>query len=158
MFFESYGNAKIVRLCEERGWALVAPGSGLFSVLPVMDIADQLCAMFALDRECVFLLGHSMGAGQVIQAATAQPSAYSGIAVLGGGAALKDPSALSALPVFIAAGEKDFGLPGARAMKLSLEHATHSSFRFIEYPRTEHLTIVQEALPDVFRFFDEVKR
>ena len=50
---------------------------------------------------------------------------------------------------------KDFALAGANGLHRALQAAGASS-DFREYSGVEHLAIVQLALADVFRFFDQV--
>jgi hypothetical protein len=67
MFFETYGAGRLVDLAEERGWLVVSPRQGLFGLrMDVSQIVQVLSEHFEIDREHVFLLGHSMGAGQVV--------------------------------------------------------------------------------------------
>lgn len=153
LFFEGYGAGHIVKECEKRGWYLVAPRSGISftGTPPVKEILDSLEKLFPIDRDEVFVVGHSMGAGQAIALAQANPAWYRGVAALGGGGRVTDAKALGKLPVFIGIGEKDFALKGAKDLKKSLESATYK-----EYPDLEHLIIVREALPDVFKQWDEI--
>ena len=56
-------------------------------------------------------------------AVAADPARFRAVAALGGGGTVKASDALKKLPVFVAAGELDIGLRGARALKASLEKA-----------------------------------
>ena len=53
-------------------------------------------------------------------------------------------------------GAQDFAYANARKLAFELKKAGVKSVRFREYPDVEHLVIVQEALQDVFAFFDEM--
>jgi hypothetical protein len=65
MFFETYGAGRLVDLAEERGWLVVSPRQGLFGLrMDVSQIVQVLSEHFEIDREHVFLLGHSMGQGR----------------------------------------------------------------------------------------------
>jgi hypothetical protein len=56
---------------------------------------------------------------------------------------------------FVGCGERDFALGGARNLHRALVKGGVKKATFKAYDDVEHLIIVQLALPDVFRFFDE---
>lgn len=155
MFFDSYGDGEIVRQCERRGWMLVAPRLG-FGGVAAGSLLDALAERFAFDASRVFLVGHSMGAGAGCALVLDQPARYRAFAALGGGQALKKAEKLRGLDVFVAAGERDFGLGGAKQLHASLVAAGCERTQFRIVANTEHLLIVQDALPDVFAFFERV--
>jgi len=151
LFFEAYGAGLGVDLARERGWIFVAPRVGMFGS-PVVELADALAAHLPIDRERLFAVGHSMGAMATIKAASANPERFAAIAALGGGGAPSE--ALAAVPAFVAAGASDFGKAGADALARQLEDFGAETLVHRTYANTEHLLIVQRALPDVFAFFD----
>jgi len=155
MFFDSYGDGEIVRQCEKRGWVLVAPRLG-FGGAPVAALVDELSTRYRFDAQRVFVVGHSMGAGAGASVVLDDPARYAAFAALGGGQALNAADKLLALPIFVGAGERDFGRDGAQRLHASLLDAGHERATLRSYPATEHLMIVQDALPDVFAFFDSI--
>lgn len=158
LFFEGYGQGAIVRLCEQRGWLLVAPRSlGLFGS-PVADVIDEVARIYPVDPQRIFLVGHSMGAMQAVAAVSAQPERFAGVAALGGGGAPKASAGLKKAPFFIGVGAEDFALAGARSLKDRLEQAGVTTVRFQEYAGVEHIMVVPAALPAAFRLFDEAAR
>jgi predicted esterase len=157
MFFESYGSGQIVRECQQRGWLLLAPRSGLLGAPPVLPLIDTLAQRYPIDRQRIFLVGHSMGAAQATSLALSQPEAFAAVAALGAAPRLSDPQRLRSLPFFLGVGSQDdLAIAGARALHKKLAPAQLPHYRFREYPNLEHLTIVREALPDVFAFFDTI--
>jgi dienelactone hydrolase len=103
----------------------------------------------------VFLVGHSMGAGQAL--ALAANGKFAAVAALGGGGRLSKPAAFAELPTFVGVGDKDsLALAGARALNKALTAANAKAVTYKEYPGVEHLVIVREALPDAFAVFDKV--
>lgn len=154
MFFETYGAGRTIREAVNRGWLVVSPGQGLLGLaLDVPDLLNALEPWFPIDRSRVMLLGHSMGAGQVIRQMQRHPETAIAAVALGGGgrfSARQPPSAAW----FVAAGEEDFGRSGARQLHQSLLGAGLSS-TWREYPDVEHLAIVQAAIPAVFQFLDD---
>ncbi|MEY3458909.1 MAG: hypothetical protein RL215_2066, partial [Planctomycetota bacterium] len=68
MFFETYGAGRAIREATNRGWLVVAPGQGILGLaLDVPDLLNALEPWFPIDRSKIMLLGHSMGAAQVIR-------------------------------------------------------------------------------------------
>lgn len=160
MFFETYGAGRAVQLGLERNWLVVAPrqGSGLGVGglgFDTPEIVDSLAEFFPVDRNRVYLIGHSMGAGQVIRQATQYPDFPAAVAAIGGGSGVRNAATVAQIPWFVSAGELDFGLRGARALKGSLESVNAPHVQYQVYPNIEHMVIVQASLDDVFAFFDQ---
>ncbi len=154
MFFETYGAGRVVEEGLQRGWLVVAPRQGLFGLsLDVKAMLDVLDGLFEIDRTQVFLLGHSMGAGQVIRQTSLHPQLPLAAVALGGGGRARQPEALRDISWFIGAGEQDFGRSGAQQLHKSLTAAQVPSI-YRDYPDVEHMVIVQAAIDDVFQFLD----
>lgn len=157
LFFDGYGNGAIARLCEERGWLLVAPrGTTGFTPGRAAEIIDSVAELYPVDRGRAFLVGHSMGAAQAVASAQSAPRKFAALAALGGGGQIQPDSAIADLPFFIGAGSEDFALANARRLESALKTRQVKRIVMREYPDVEHLVVVQVALPDVFRFLDEV--
>jgi hypothetical protein len=151
-YFEAYGAGRIVKECADRGWVLIAPECGLgVTTPPVAVIIEKLRERYPLDAKRVFLVGHSMGAGQALSlAATGK---FAAVAALGGGGKVAKPEAFAELPVFVGVGDKDaLALTASRALQKSLAGVKRLTYK--EYEGVEHLVIVREALPDAFAVFD----
>lgn len=107
MFFDAYGAGKIVELCRQRGWILVAPRLSFFGLGMSADhLIAEIGRLYPIDGRQFFVVGHSMGA--------------------------------------------------ARRLSQALHEAGAAGVRWSEYPDTEHLGVMQAALPEVFAFFDEI--
>ena len=154
MFFEGYGYGAAVRLAKQRGWVLLAPRAPFFGSVDVQGLLHALAQRYRIDPARVFLLGHSMGAAQVLAIARKHPAAYRALAILGGGIAARSDHKLVEVPVYIAAGTLDFGRAGSIALHKSLVKLG-GKVRLDLREGIEHLTIVQESLPAAFGFFDE---
>jgi predicted esterase len=155
LFFDGYGDGEIVRQCERRGWMLVAPRLG-FGGAPVAALVDELATRFAFDTTRVFVVGHSMGAAAGTSVVLADPARYRAFAALGGGTNIEDATSLKELPIFVGAGERDFGLPGAKKLHAALVAAGSKRAELRVFANTEHLLVVQDALPEVFALFDRI--
>lgn len=153
LFFESYGAGRVVELCRERGWILVAPRQPLFGGMPLDDLVRALTPLISFDPARVFIVGHSKGAAESLDAIQRAPKIFRAGALLGGGGRVRSDAALTDFPIYVAAGERDFGRGMAeRAHEALLAAGAASQWAVIAH--TEHLTVVADALPAVFRFFD----
>ncbi len=154
MFFETYGAGRVVEEGLKRGWLVVAPRQGLFGLpLDVSEMLDVLGQSFEIDRSQVMLLGHSMGAGQVVRQSRLHPEIPAAAVALGGGNRVPDATTLKPITWFIAAGSEDLGKGGAKQVQKSLEAAGVTS-TWHEYHDVEHMVIVQAAIDDVFQFLE----
>jgi len=153
MFFDCYGNGAIARLCEERGWLLVATRNGL-----APGVIEEVNRLYPVDMKRIFLVGHSMGAAQAVAAAGATPERFAGVAALGGGGTVKPSDGIKGVPFFVGVGSEDFALAGAKALNTGLKKAEVEKFVYREYADVEHLLIVQLSLKEVFAFFDEAAK
>ena len=150
MFFDSYGAGRIATLAQEAGYVLVAPRQPLVSgMLSLGDLLDSIEESLPIDRERIDLIGHSMGAGQLIQQVEQNPGLVRSCVVLGGGRAIAKQAAWAKVPVFAAAGDLDFGKGGVLAFAQSAKSAQAVVEERI-YENVEHLGIVQVSLTDVF--------
>jgi predicted esterase len=156
-FFDGYGRGATVRFCKDRGWLMVATRAGGFGQAPpVADVVDELARLYPVDRKRVYLVGHSMGATHAIDVAQASSGRFAAIAALGGGGIVRRPETLRGLPVFVGVGSEDFALGWARGLARSLADAG-AAVKSKEYPDVEHIMIVQEALKEVFAFFEKCR-
>lgn len=155
LFFDGYGNGKIVELCQQRGWLLAAPRGG-FGRQSLPEIIDALAQRYPIDPKRVYVVGHSMGAGQALAAVAEQPQRYAAIAALGGGGRIR-AQGVEHVPFFLGIGTKDFAYNSVRALRTALTRAGVQHVAYKEYPDIEHMVIVQVALPDVFTFFAQAK-
>jgi len=158
LFFDGYGDGITMKLCKERGWIMVAPRAGGplgFGGTPnVVGILDELAKRYPIDPKRVYLIGHSMGAGQAVAIVQQSPERFAGVAVLGGGGALRQPDSVKSLPFFVGVGKNDFAVGSARGLASALKRAKAERLEVKEYENVEHMMIVREAAPDVFRFWE----
>ena len=122
---------------------------------PAAGIIDELAKRYPIDRKRVFLIGHSMGASHVTMLAQSDSDRWRGLVCLGGTGGLKQKEKVKDIPFFVGVGRDDFALPGARSLAGTLREAG-CVVKLVEYPDIEHIAVVQVALPEVFRWFDEL--
>lgn len=158
MFFDGYGDGLVAKLCARRGWLLVTTRTPLFNLgggVDVPRVVDALARIYPVDTKKVVLIGHSMGAAQAVAAAGRTPERFRAVAALGGGGGFRASEEVKGVRFFVGCGERDFALGGARNLHRALVKGGVKKATFKAYDDVEHLIIVQLALPDVFRFFDE---
>lgn len=155
MFFDAYGHGAVVREAARRGWIVVATRTEFFGSPPVDAVVDELARRYPIDTARVFLVGHSMGAGQAMALAQQFPDRWAGVAALGGGGRAGKPDAFKQVPLFVGVGTEDFAIGGARALVKSVQ-PVGGTLVVKEYPDIEHIVIVQVALPEVFAWFEKL--
>lgn len=158
MFFETYGAGRLVELATERGWLVVSPRQGLGGLgMSIDGMLDALEEYLPIDRERVMLVGHSMGAAQAIAQVSAHADQVRAVAALGGGGMPGKSLRSSNVRFYVAAGDRDFGLPRAKSLADTLRNLG-CSVDFREFTNVEHMVIVQAALDEVFAFLDQSNR
>lgn len=160
MFFETYGAGRVVDEAAQRGWIVISPRQGLFGLsLDINEMLEALEAFVSLDRKRIMLLGHSMGASQVIKQVRKNPAVPIAAIALGGGGRMPSSDAKRSQQVawYVGAGDQDFGLAAAQQLNQSLA-ASEVQTRFKVYANVEHLVVVQAAIDDAFDFLDDVLR
>lgn len=157
LFFDGYGRGAIVEHCRRRGWLLISPRRGPIGSGPIAEVVDAMASVYPVDRSRVFLVGHSSGAAQAIEAVVRHPDRYAGVSALGGGGRIAEVPGLAQVPMFIGIGELDFMRESARNLRHELRRIGSERVEYREYPDIEHLVIVQVALPNTFEFFDQIE-
>lgn len=156
LFFDSYGNGKTVRLCEKRGWFLVAPRNFGFSAEKLDEFIENLAKLYKIDRTKIFLIGHSLGSIQSLMLAITKPKTFAGVALISTGGAPKVSEEMKNLPFFLGTGTQDFSFNGTQSLHTLLTESGVKRIEYKVYDDIEHLTALQFSLNDVFRFFDEI--
>ncbi|MEZ5978745.1 MAG: dienelactone hydrolase family protein [Planctomycetota bacterium] len=150
-FTDGYAAGLTVDLCRRRGWCLVAPrhDGRAFDLAATLD---ELATFAPIDRERVFVVGHSLGATIAVRAIAAAPRGVVAYAALSGGAEAND--ALARIPAFLAHGDTDFGSDLVKGLAQDLRARGAEDVDVRVFSSTEHRLIVHRALRDVFAFFD----
>jgi len=150
MFAEAYGRGIVKRLTLESGAIFVAPRSpGAFATgsghaLAVIDAVKR-----DYDVDSVFVLGHSMGAGQALDLVRHAPEGLKAAAFFSGpGGSTKKLD----VPCFVATGSLDFARAGAKGFADAVKQRG-GDVRYEERPGLEHLLVVRELAPAGFEFF-----
>lgn len=107
MFFEGYGAGLIKKLADENKFITVTPLSYPFTLNP--GLVDRLIEMleidYAIDRDRVYLLGHSLGVVAANSILTTRASRFAGVAAMAGAISLV--GATTPPPVLVISGALD---------------------------------------------------
>lgn len=157
MFFETYGAGRLIELAKARNWFVVCPRQPLTGLsMSAAEMLPMIETEFGVSFDRVFLVGHSMGAAQAIEQLSKSQDRITAVAAIGGGGNPKRTEALEKFPIYVAAGERDFGKEGAKRLAYSLK-VFGCQVKYSEYPDVEHLTIVQACLDELFSFLERSK-
>jgi len=159
LFFEGYGAGCVVAEAKKRGWFVLAPRGGLGILTgppPILEIMEQLTERYPIDRGKIVLVGHSLGAAQVVDLVQKGPENYAAAAVLGGGGRVRTVEAFRRVPTLIAVGSADFAGNAAKKLYRDLSSSSGVPVEYREYPEIEHLVIVRAAVSDVFNHYDNL--
>ncbi len=144
----------LIKPCAEAGlWS--PPRHPLLGMpLNYRQMIEALSPFVPIDKDRVYLVGHSMGAAEVVRQVALDPKAPQAAVAIGGGGSARDLAPVRATPWLVAAGELDFGRGGAKSLAEKLKNFGGQA-EYREYPKVEHMVIVQAALNDVFAFLDK---
>jgi poly(3-hydroxybutyrate) depolymerase len=84
VYFDLHGPGLLVQLCRERGWLLVAPQSSFFRQPSVSSVLTEVDRLYPVDRQRVFLVGGSIAAMHVLNAAQEIPGGVAGLVITAG--------------------------------------------------------------------------
>jgi len=137
---------------------------GELSEMDVMNVLELTLEAYNIDRDRVYLAGHSMGGGGTWHIGIKYPDIWAGLGPVAP-AINMSPDALSAIthiPVIVIQGDEDrlVNVEGARTWVAKMEELgmTH---RYIEIPGGDHSRIISRD-PDnvkaIFDFFDQHRR
>ena len=136
---------------------------GELSEMDVLSVLERTLDEFNIDREEIFLAGHSMGGGGTWHLAIKYPDVWAGLGPVAP-AIYTSPDALEAIrhiPVIVVMGDDDnlvdVDVTRAWVTKMEKLGMTH---RYIEIPGGDHSRIITrtpENVRAIFDFFDHVR-
>ena len=153
MFMDGYGFGVIRELAQQHQMVVVSPATMIFSRDPAWFdlIVDLMAAEQNIDRDRVYLIGHSMGAAAAAQLASQRSDSLAGVGLLAGAAGW--PSDRPMPPVFVAAGELDpLAAPARvrRGMAAAIDAGMDIDMRLVR--NYGHTLMVGRILPDLFEW------
>ncbi len=152
MFFEAYGTGRYVAEALRRGAIVVAPRAPLFGRLDLEGLLARLQGVRPFAASKVFAVGHSMGAGLVVDQAMRKPGLFRTAVAIAGGRPVKDAVMLAKTPLLLGTADRDFGRGGVIALARQVRAIEGAEVELIERETSEHLLVVQDLIPSVFAF------
>lgn len=153
MFMDAYGAGLIRTLADERGFLVAAPLTYPFmtSVDNLSTLIDDLALDYAIDRDRVYLIGHSLGAIAACGFVSADRPLVAAAACLAGFRPLVGE--ITPPPVLVIAAELDPIFPASR-VRGAVEGARKSGLpvELVVVPNQGHTLVVPEALPRAVEF------
>ena len=176
-FFEAYGR-RLPQLAEQYGYILVAPlgyrvdggyGSGVatpatdptarrsaaLSELDVMQSLAQVRALYNVDPNRIYLMGHSLGAIGTWKMAAKFPDVWAALGAFSGQGAPMTMPLMKHLPQFVVHGDNDptVNVRGSRSMVDAMK-ANGVDHVYIEVPGGNHSNVVEPHFDAMMKFFE----
>lgn len=146
MFVDAYGAGVLTRLADSLGFLVVSPLANGFSAQAFDSVLSVVSREYRVDADRVYVIGHSMGAGITAALANARGARLAAVALLAGGAPIRDEASPPALFV----GAQLDPIIRATLVKASAD-ATAAAGRTSEYRELAnegHTLMVGRAVPD----------
>ncbi len=180
-FFDAYGRA-LPKLAEQHGYILVAPlgyrvdggyGWGVsaaptdpaarhraaMSELDVMESLAQVRALYNVDPDRIYLMGHSLGAIGTWKMAARFPGEWAAIGAFSGQGVPSTMSRMAHIPAFVVHGDNDptVAVTGSRAMVQAMK-AQGVDHVYLEVPGGNHSNVVEPHFAGMMEFFNARRR
>jgi predicted esterase len=158
MFFEGYGVGIIKRLADQYQAIVATPSTYAFSKPEAFDaLVRELSDTYVIDRQRIYVLGHSMGGGATSRLAADRSDKVAAACCLAGGGGRAKPTAMA--PTLIIAAELDKIIPPGRlvpgAEKLQAQGLPVEIRQLENYG---HTLMVGKTLPDAFAWLFQQPR
>ncbi|HLO39532.1 MAG TPA: dienelactone hydrolase family protein [Phycisphaerales bacterium] len=159
MFVEAYGAGLITTLADERGFIVASPSSYPFvTSAAILDrLIEQMSADYAVDRERIYVLGHSMGGMAASVLASSRRETLAAAAGICGSSGFN--KAAPPCPMLVVGGEID-PIVSAGSLKTRAERAQRAGLdvEYRELASYGHTLAVNAALPEVIEWLLEHRR
>ncbi len=156
MFIHGYGDGLLTELADEHGFIVISPL--VYSLAPFPKIADDLLAFaearHRVDRQRVFIVGHSLGVMIMSRIVNAQPGRFAAASGIAGLVSYR--RGIDVPPTFIFAGGLDRVIPSERVRKTVADLSDDSadiSYELID--DAGHTLIVPQVLPNLIAWMLE---
>lgn len=152
-YFESYGTGAASLAAVERGWVFASARPGDNSIANVLA---WLQTRRGLKIGRLFVIGHGEGAATLLASLSSMNPAPSGIALLASTG--KGPTQAPSMPTYVGVGKQDSPSILAASKALIDEFGSRKDCRYEEFSPAEHQTVVSDAIPSVYQFFDGLSK
>lgn len=180
-FFDAYGR-RLPQLAEQHGYIVLAPlgyrvdggygwgvavaptdpvsrRSAALSELDVLESLAQVRALYNVDSDRIYLMGHSLGAIGTWKMAAKFPTMWAAIGAFSGQGAPMTMPLMKHIPAFVVHGDNDptVSVRGSRTMVEAMK-ANGVDHRYIEVPGGNHTNVVEPNLAAMVEFFSSRRR
>jgi predicted peptidase len=137
------------------------PNLGELSEKDVMNVLEIARKDFNVDKDRIYLMGHSMGGGGTWHLALKYPDLWAGLAPIA--PAIFRPatevSKIKHIPVILIQGDKDNLVPvaGARRWADAMKK-NEMKYEYIEVAGGGHVDVAMQNMPKIFEFFEKHKK
>ena len=175
-FFDAYGR-RLPQLAEQHGYILLAPlgyrvdggygwgvavaptdplarRSAALSERDVLQSLAQVRALYNVDADRIYLMGHSLGAIGTWKMAAKFPTMWAAIGAFSGQGAPMTMPLMKHIPAFVVHGDNDptVSVRGSRTMVEAMK-SNGVDHRYIEVPGGNHTNVVEPNLAAMVEFF-----
>jgi poly(3-hydroxybutyrate) depolymerase len=180
-YFDAYGR-RLPQLAEQHGYIVIAPlgyrvdggygwgvalaptdpvsrRSSALSELDVLESLAQVRALYNVDSDRIYLMGHSLGAIGTWKMAAKFPTMWAAIGAFSGQGAPMTMPLMKHIPAFVVHGDNDptVSVRGSRTMVEAMK-TNGVDHRYIEVPGGNHTNVVEPHLAGMIEFFSTRKR
>ena len=126
----------------------------------LINLLDEVLNKYVVDRERVYLTGHSMGGRGVWYLAYKYPERFAAIAPMAGPAAISSwATRLKDMPIWVFHGAKDVDVPLSESEQMvNALKAVGDNVKFTIYPDRDHFILDTYENKDLYNWFLQHKR
>ena len=157
-----YGNGAFKQEAEKHGYIVVCPkgrkpasmylGDAQKDVLDVLEAVER---DYSVDRNRVYLTGHSMGGFGTWSIAIDHPDLFAAIAPISGGGNPARVAAIVHIPALIIHGDADKTVPVQRSRDMvDASKKAGEEVKYLEVAGGSHVSVAVPAFGDIFDWFD----
>ena len=156
----------LVEGADERGYLLATPlGRGDYFYegpgdLDVLEVIQDVERRYRVDRDRIYLMGHSMGGYGTNNVATHHPDLFAAVAPAQGTDSIDLAANLRNVPWFEMSSEQDLdaGATDARKMYAALSDLGYDARLLVYDTKIHEYSSIYDTLPDIFAFFGAHQR
>ena len=164
--FDAYPNGALKKEAERLGFLMVAPkGRGPASMYrgdaekDVMDVLEQVMRDYQVDKDRVYLMGHSMGGYGTWSIAANFPDRWAALGPIAGGGNPGSMEKIKHLPHFVVHGDNDKTVPVAQSRGMvEAGKKLGMNIVYVEVPGGNHTAIAAPNFGAMFDFFAKQSR
>lgn len=161
-YFDQYANGAFKVEAEKHGYIVVCPKgrkpASMYQGDAEKDVLDVIAAAerdYSIDRDRVYLTGHSMGGYGTWSIAIAHPDLFAAIAPISGGGNPARVAQVSNIPALVVHGDADNTVPVQRSREMvEAGKKAGEEVKYIEVPGGSHISVPVPTFGDVFAWFD----